>query len=257
MSLPSIYLDAFREVARTKGFSSAANRLHITQSALSQRIKNLEEELGLTLFIRTPAGATLTDQGERLLRYCQTKDTLEEELVQELSLSKSFELSGTVRLAAYSSVLRSVLIPALKPLLEKHPNLLCEFKCANVSDLPGMLQRAETDFVVIDYRLDRANIQIDLLGKENFVVIEGTKSSRRSDVFLDNDSQDRATELFFKAQGGKAPKFRRSYLDDCYGIVDGVNLGLGRAVMSEHLVKNHRGINIVKGFKPFRSESVV
>lgn len=83
MSLPSLYLDAFLAVAQTQGFSSAASILNITQSALSQRIKNLEEHLGLTLFIRTPNGANLTEQGERLLRYCQTRDSLESELVQE------------------------------------------------------------------------------------------------------------------------------------------------------------------------------
>lgn len=257
MSLPSLYLDAFLAVAKTNGFSSAAKQLNVTQSALSQRIKNLEDELGLTLFIRTPTGATLTEQGERLLRYCQTRDSMEEELIHDLNISKAFELTGTIKIASYSSVLRSVLIPALKPLMEKHPNILCEFICSNMSELPGMLQRAEVDFIVMDYRLEKANLQIEALGHEKFVVIESKKESKRDDIFLDNDSEDRATELFFKAQGTKAPKYRRSYFDDCYGIIDGVALGLGRAVMSEHLVADNSKIKVIKGHKPYKVDVVL
>ncbi len=203
MSISSLYLDAFFAVAKTKGFSSAAKELNVTQSALSQRIKNLEDELGLTLFIRTPTGATLTEQGERLLRYCQTRDSIEEELIQDLNVSKAFELTGTIKLAGYSSVLRSVLIPALRPLLEKHPNILCEFISTNMSELPGLLQRAEVDFIVMDYRLERSNIQTEILGHEKYVVIESKKVSNRNEIFLDNDAGDRATEMFFKYQGAK------------------------------------------------------
>ncbi|MBK8201494.1 MAG: LysR family transcriptional regulator [Bdellovibrionales bacterium] len=165
MSLPSLYLDAFLAVAKTEGFSSAAKQLNITQSALSQRIKNLEDELGLTLFIRTPMGANLTEHGERLLRYCQTRDSMEEELIHDLNVSKAFEITGTLKIASYSSILRSVLIPALQPLLKKYPNILCEFICSGMPDLPGLLQRAEVDFIVMDYRFERANLQAAVIGQ--------------------------------------------------------------------------------------------
>ncbi|MGE3684667.1 MAG: LysR family transcriptional regulator [Bdellovibrionales bacterium] len=257
MSLPSLYLDAFLAVAQTEGFSSAAQKLNVTQSALSQRIKNLEEELGLTLFIRTPNGALLTEPGERLLRYCQTRESLEEEVIQDLNVSKAFELTGRIKIAGYSSVVRSVLIPALAPLIEAHPNLLCEFICASMTELPGLLQRAEVDFVVLDYSLERAELQTVKLGCEDYVVIEGKKGKGRHHVFLDNDPGDRATELFFKAQGGKPAKYRRSYLGDCYGIIDAVRLGLGRAVMPVHLVSSGNDLKIVKGFKTYKTDVVL
>lgn len=257
MSLPSLYLDAFLAVAKTEGFSSAAKQLNITQSALSQRIKNLEDELGLTLFIRTPTGANLTEHGKRLLRYCQTRDSMEEELIHDLNVSKAFEITGTLKIASYSSILRSVLIPVLQPLLKKHPNILCEFICSGMPDLPGLLQRAEVDFIVMDYRFERANLQTAVIGQEKYVAIESKKGSERNDIFLDNDSEDRATEVFFKAQGGKAPKYRRSYFDDCYGIIDGVALGLGRAVMPAHLISNNTDIKVIKGYKPYTVDVVL
>lgn len=254
MSLTSSYLDAFVSVARTESFSKAALALNITQSALSQRVKNLEEDLGLTLFLRTPAGAQLTEQGSRLLRYCMTKDSLEKELLEELAANNSGSLSGVIRIAAYSSVLRSVVIPSLAPLLEEYPNILCEFSCSQMAELPNMLARGEVDFIVLDYRMEKSNIEIDPLGKETFVVIEGKRDLGRNDIFLDNDSDDIATEVFFRSQSRKQKKYRRSYFDDCYGIIEGVERGLGRAIMSEHLVKSKRSIKVVSGYKPYQSE---
>lgn len=257
MSLSSIQLDAFLSVAQSASFSLAAEKLHMTQSALSQRIKNLESEMGLTLFIRHPTGVSLTEHGERLLRYCQTKNSLESELIHDLNLDKNHELSGNLRIATYSSVFRSVLIPSLKPLLEKNTNILCEFVCAHMSELPGMLQRGEVDFIIMDYLLERAHLQTHVLGQEKYILIEPTKASDRQDIFLDNAADDRATELFLKAQSGKAAKFRRSYFDDCYGIIDAVAMGLGRAVMPEHLVANNKYVKIAKGSKPFKLDVVL
>ena len=65
MSLSSLQIDAFLAVCETKSFTAAAAKLHITQSALSQRIKNLEDELGSTLFVRESTGVRTTDLGER------------------------------------------------------------------------------------------------------------------------------------------------------------------------------------------------
>ena len=85
MGLSSLYLDAFFAAARSLNFSLAARELHITQSALSQRIKGLEEELDLTLFVRLPRGVQLTDAGTRLLRYCQARFSMEQELLEQLT----------------------------------------------------------------------------------------------------------------------------------------------------------------------------
>src|SRR5262249_54594072 len=121
VSLSALQLDAFYAVARTLSFTRAARELHVTQSALSQRIKNLEGELTCRLFVRSPAGVACTEAGQRLLRYCQTKAALESELVSELGAAPAEGLGGTVRVAAYSSVVRSAVLPALAPMLRAHP----------------------------------------------------------------------------------------------------------------------------------------
>jgi DNA-binding transcriptional LysR family regulator len=111
--------------------------------------------------------------------------------------------------------------------------------------------------LVMDSRFERANIKTDVLGQERYVVIASAKRSLCDDVFLDNSPTDRATESFFGFQGKKVPKYRRAYFDDCYGIIDGVALGLGRAVMPRHLIKNIKDIRVVEGYKSYAVDVVL
>lgn len=256
MSLSSNQLDAFNAISQLGSFSKASEHLHITQSALSQKIKLLEEELELTLFIRTPTGVRLTEQGEKLLRYCQMKETLENELLEELSIKRGNKLSGTIRIATYSSIYRSVILPALAPLIKNNPNVKVEFICCKMQELPQKLYRAEADFIILDYQLKKANLEEFILGKEKYIVI-GSKSKNRMDTFLDNDKEDYATENFFSKQKTKSSKVTRSYYDDCYGIIDAVENGLGNAVMPEHLVANNKELKISKKFKPVSLDVVL
>lgn len=248
MDLASHELQAFRMVAQTLSFSQAAERIHITQPALSQRIQSLEKNLGLTLFVRDPKGVKLTEAGLRLLRYCQIKDHLESELLNDLVKAPDGRLGGRLRIAAYSTVLHSVVMPALAPLLRENPAVQFEFNMYEMDDLIGVLERAESDFVVMDRTIERSNIQNLALGEEKYVLIQSRDFPVR-EVYLDHDPNDQTSEQFFKTQGEKRPELVRSYVDDIEGILSGVALGLGQGVVPRHLVDEHRPLRIAKGHR--------
>jgi DNA-binding transcriptional LysR family regulator len=253
MSISSIQLDAFIAFAKILNFSKAAKNLHITQSALSQRIKNLEDNLGVTLIIRDPSATRITEVGEKLLRYCQTKNALEQDLLSEIKPNKKGELGGIIRIAAFSSVLRSVIIPSLSPLLRKNPRIQCDFINKEMTELPNFLQHAEADFIITDYKLDKPNIEEHILGYEEYVVIESKKFETPNDIFLDNSKEDKATEDFFRHQNIKNIPYKRLFMGETYGILSGVTEGLGRAVMPMHLLKDEKkNIKIVKGYKRYK-----
>ena len=67
MHLPLNALRAFEASARHLNLTRAAQELHVTQTAVSQHIRNLEERLGKPLFRRLPRGLALTDEGQALL----------------------------------------------------------------------------------------------------------------------------------------------------------------------------------------------
>ena len=74
----------FLEIIRSGSFVATAERLHITQTAVTARVRSLETQLGCRLFVRNRAGARLTSDGERFVTYAtqlvQTWETARREL---------------------------------------------------------------------------------------------------------------------------------------------------------------------------------
>lgn len=250
MKISNLGLQAFTQTALRLNFTQAADDLGLTQSALSQRIALLEKELEVILFIREPRNLKLTPAGERLLRFASLNASLEAELLLEFQGQKS-ELAGEIRLAAYSSILRSIVIPALAPFLRKHPRIHIDFQTYEMFELPHILQTQRADLVIMDYRWGKRGISELELGTEEFVAIESSKWDAPHDLYLDHGPLDNATEEFFKNQSRQPKTIRRSFMGDVYGIIDGVELGLGRAIMSRHLIENNRHIRIIPGYKKY------
>lgn len=119
-------LQAFVMVAREGSFTRAATRLGVTQSALSQTIRNLENQLDIRLLARTTRSVTPTQAGERLL---ESVGRHFDDIEAELSLLTEFRDKpvGTVRITCGDHVLRNVLLPKLTPLLRQYPDIHMEF----------------------------------------------------------------------------------------------------------------------------------
>lgn len=247
MKISHLALQAFTQTASSLNITKAAAKLGLTQSALSQRIASLEADLEVTLFVREARGLKLTEAGERLLRFSLLNEKFEEELLFELKGNQT-DLAGTITIAAYSSVLRSVIIPAMATFLKKHPRVQVYFQSYEMPDLENTLKTANADIIITDYKWEKKGIASCVLGEEEFVVIEPIKISPPENLYLDHGPSDNATEDFFKQQSRYPKVLRRSFMGDVYGIIDGVELGLGRAVMSKHLILDNKKIKILKNY---------
>lgn len=243
MGISSNYLEAFMVCAQIGNFTKASERLHITQSALSQRVLNLEEELGVTLFIRERQGARLTDSGEKLLRYCVAKDAIEKETIEDLKRSSSGEISGTIRIGGFSSIMRSFILPALSSILHKNENVRLSFISREMDELPGYLRRGEIDFMVLSTELSHHGFETIDLGVERNVLIE-KRGYKGPNVYLDHDENDQVTAKYLKMINLKT-QYTRNFMDDVYGLIDGVKNGLGRAVVPRHLVDGDGELKII------------
>ncbi len=119
------YLDdlaAFVVVAREQSFTRAARRLGVSQSALSQTVRNLEEKLQMRLLARTTRRVSATELGQRLLNGIAGRI---EEIEDELTLlrGQSERPSGTIRITAGAFPAETILWPRLEPLLRAYPDL--------------------------------------------------------------------------------------------------------------------------------------
>lgn len=88
-----ILIKTFLEVAATGSFGGAADRLYVTQAAVSLRVKRLENAVNHSLFIRSKAGATLTNRGVQFERYALSLIKIWEESKQQISIPESYTRS--------------------------------------------------------------------------------------------------------------------------------------------------------------------
>ena len=118
-------LRAFVAVGRERSFTRAAAKLGISQSALSQTIRELEARLGVRLLTRTTRSVSSTAAGERLL---QTVAPRFEEIEAELSAIRELRKkpAGTIRITATEYAADAILLPKLAKLLPKYPDIKVE-----------------------------------------------------------------------------------------------------------------------------------
>lgn len=118
-------LIAFLAVARERSFTRAAAGLGVSQSALSQTVRALEERLGLRLLTRTTRSVAPTEAGERLLRTVGPRfDEIDAELSALSALRE--KPAGTIRITTGEHAAESILWPALAKFLPAYPDIHVE-----------------------------------------------------------------------------------------------------------------------------------
>ena len=139
------FVEAFYWVASLKSISRAADKLFLTQSAMSSRISKLEEELGVLLLDRRDKQFKLTVAGARFLVYAQKLLELQREVKSEMGSGATMAVS--MRIGAIESVLHSWLIPWLEKLRNDQPGLELELTVETTPILIDQIQRGTLDLV--------------------------------------------------------------------------------------------------------------
>ena len=139
------FVEAFYWVASLKSISRAAEKLHLTQSAMSSRISTLEDELGVLLLDRGDKQFRLTTAGARFLVYADKLLALQREVKREIGSAQQMAVS--MRIGAIESVLHSWLIPWLEKLRADHPSLELELTVETTPILMELVTRGALDVV--------------------------------------------------------------------------------------------------------------
>jgi DNA-binding transcriptional LysR family regulator len=139
------FVEAFYWVASLKSISRAAEKLFLTQSAMSSRIATLEDELGVQLLDRRDKQFKLTTAGARFLLYAHKLLELQREVKAEMGSDAPMAVS--MRIGAIESVLHSWLIPWLENLRRNQPGLELELTVETTPILTDQIQRGTLDLV--------------------------------------------------------------------------------------------------------------
>lgn len=125
MNISYEYYRIFYYVAKYENLTRAAAELMSSQPNVTRAMKNLEGELGCTLFIRSNRGIKLTPEGEKLYAHISIAESHIRMGEEELSMSKELQ-SGSISIGASEVALRCFLLPVLKSFKEKYPHIrLC------------------------------------------------------------------------------------------------------------------------------------
>ena len=149
VSLTFKQLEAIREVARTGTVVQAAQVLHVTPTALTSRIKILEEDLGLALFDRTGGRLRLTDAGREVVAASARMDRLIADLADTLGAMKGLH-GGRVRIGAGSTA--KYFAPRLiAAFLQQHPGIDFTLAVGNRAEIVASLRGYEIDIALMGH----------------------------------------------------------------------------------------------------------
>ena len=175
------FVEAFYWVATLKSMTRAAEKLFMTQSAISSRVSALEEELGILLIDRRDRQQfALTNAGMRFLNYAERLMTLHRQLRDELGTEEGG--AHLLRVGAIESVLHTWLIPMLQHLRAAHPNLQLELTVEITPVLVEAVKRGNLDLVFAAQSISASGIRTRLLPAMEMVFV-GAKAMKRRERY--------------------------------------------------------------------------
>src|SRR5512144_1010158 len=156
-------------VAETRHFGRAAERCHVSQPSLSASVKNLEEELGVTLFERGKRGVFLTEAGEQIV--AQARRALEEaERVKSVARQGRDPLQGVLRLGIIHTIAPYLLPQMVAALRRSAPGMPLDVEENTTANLDRMLKAGELDAVILALPYGGPGIDTVPLYEERFRV---------------------------------------------------------------------------------------
>lgn len=157
----STKLDLYRifcKVAQCNSFSKAAKELYTTQPAVSQAIMQLEAELDIRLFTRTPKGVTLTKEGQMLFEYSNSAINLINVAEQKLLESKNL-LVGELKIGVGDTISKHFLLPYLEKFHNSFPNIKFKIINGTTPELCVMLKSGELDLSICNLPINDSSIE--------------------------------------------------------------------------------------------------
>ncbi|SIQ98881.1 LysR family transcriptional regulator [Marinobacterium stanieri] len=163
-------LETFIEIASSGSFVRAAERLHVTQTTVTARIKSLESMLGTRLFVRNRAGAKLTNEGEAFLP--QANNVLQAWKVAKKSVTLSSGKMSSITLGSENNLWNPLLIKWIHWLSENQPELAINAKISDAESIDQSLKDQKLDGALIHLPNYYSGLHIEQVMEEKLIHVE-------------------------------------------------------------------------------------
>ena len=227
----------FYTVAKHKHMTKASEELHISQPAISQSIKKLEEQLGGTLFLRSNKGMELTEEGKMLYEYI--KGALELINNAEYYFTSFKDLSkGEIKIGCSTTLTKLILMDALKDFHKDYPNISIKITNGLTNDLINDLKIGKLDFVIFnESNIKETNLNLDKIKelKQGFIYnpdfykdnINNFEELNKYPLILQKEESNSRKLLNYIAQNNNVKLIPSMEVVSQELITEFVNIGLG------------------------------
>lgn len=237
----------FLSIAETGNFTKTAENFGYTQSAVSQMMKSLEEELKITLFVRTKHGIYLTSDGKAMLPFIRR---LCDDYVHVLWQSSAINnLEGSeIKIGTFASVSANFLPYVIKCFKEIYPSVKFNLLQADYETVKAWIKDGVVDFGFLTVDVAEKLERIFLMKDEMVMILPKNHPKAKKDelqlkdfsdepfIFLDQGKKSEPMEYFMKA--GIEPNQQYRVYDD-YTIMNMVEQGLGVSILPKLVLHRH------------------
>lgn len=229
-------IDTFLDLCETKSFNQTADRLGVTQSTVSGRIKSLETIVGVKLFLRSRSGTALTTEG---LRFEPHARSLRHDWVSALNATRDTALTGVTMRIGMQHDLMSV---AIKELIDRLRDILPDTALLFEADYSGQmcsdLISGQQDIAVLFSPVIQPDLYFETLGDVRYVMVS-TDSNRLDDIDKQRYVLANYSASFAYAHAALLPDFTHVTLSvgQNAAMVDLLTSLSGSAYVLEHSAK--------------------
>lgn len=236
-------LVAFEKVVEFKTVHAAAGELRLTQAALTKRIRLLESNLGLTLFLRSRRGMALTDDGQALLQFCKTSNEAEGLFVSRVEGDTRQEVSLTI--AGPTSLIATRLNQDCIPLYKRYPHLKLHFQSNDSANLIEMVRLGKADIAVVSPSLVPNEMDSKMLKPDRYLLVASSRWQGRaleqiltSERVIDFDAADMTTIKYLqKFALDQSPRPGRLFVNENEALIRMFIAGIGFGTLTESVAK--------------------
>ena len=259
LMMENFRIRVFRAVAHHLNFSRAAEELLLTQPAVTQQIKALEDEFGVALFDRGGGRIALTPGGAALLPFAERMKALSEEATEAVANAYG-EHAGELAIGASQTIGQYLMPNFVAAFLHTHPKVHVTARSGNTDAMLEELVSGRIQIALIEGPEQRRDVHIEPFMEDHLVLVVPahhdwagravTLDDLRSQPVLMREfgsGSRRVVEQALSAAGMKTRELKVSMeLDSTEGLLSAVEAGLGVTFVSSWAVRNQLSLGTLK-----------
>ncbi len=249
----------FRTVAQHLNFSRASEALLLTQPAVTQQIKALEEEIGFPLFDRGGGRISLTPGGAALLPFAEKLKVMSDEALAAVAGAYG-QLGGELSLGASQTIAQYLLPKLMAGFLQRNPNVKISARTGNTDEMLGALISGDIQLALIEGPEQRNDVHIEPVMEDHMVLVVPSShewagrtiklDDLKSQPLLTREFGSGSRRIVEQALAGAGLKAKdlsiRMELDSTEGLLNAVEAGLGVTFVSRWAARNQLALGTLE-----------